>query len=84
MCTDRTVCWQSVGPTFLYVLTVAMRPASERATALTVTIAYDPPGFLPDIVESMGLKKQFKNLLEADMRRYARQQPSVAPATAVG
>jgi uncharacterized membrane protein len=72
MCNDHTVCWQSVGPSFLYVLTVAMKPASERETALTVTVAYDPPGFLPDIVESMGPKKQFRQMLESDLRRYSR------------
>jgi uncharacterized membrane protein len=79
MCTEQTICWQSVGPSFLYVLTVGIKPACERTTALTVTVAYDPPGFLPDIVESIGLKKQFRQMLETDLRRYAQYlTPSIA------
>lgn len=73
MCADRTLCWQSVGDLFLYVLSLHLeRPAKGSGVELTLTVAYDPPGFLPDIAESLGLSRRFKRELEADFRRYVR------------
>lgn len=70
MCEHETMCWQSLGPSFLYVLTVS--PCQGNKTSVTVMVAYDPPGFLPDIAESLGRSKVFRAALEDDLRRYAR------------
>ncbi len=73
MCADKTLCWQSVGPLFLYVLSLTLdKPRHGNSLALTLTVAYDPPGFLPDIAESLGLSRRFKHDLEADFTRYVR------------
>ncbi len=72
MCADRTLCWQSQGALFLYVLSLRLDPAHGGRTDLTLTVAYDPPGFLPDVAESLGLSRRFKQTLEADLRRYVR------------
>ncbi len=71
MCAAQTLCWQSLGDMFLYVLTLRVETAREGGTALLLTVAYDPPGFLPDIAESLGRSRTFKRILEADLRRYA-------------
>ena len=71
MCAEHTVCWQSLGPSFLWVLTAQFAP-HEMGTELTVTVAYDPPGFLPDVAEAIGTRKVFRRALEADLKRYAR------------
>ena len=70
MCTGDTLCWQSLGTEFLYVLCVSLQPDGDR-TRLTITVAYDPPGFLADIAESLGLGRLFERSLDADLRRYA-------------
>ena len=71
MCADQTLCWQSVGPHFLYLLSLRLeKPRRGSGIELTLTVAYDPPGFLPDIAESLGLSRRFKHELEADFRRY--------------
>ena len=71
MCADQTLCWQSLGPLFLYVLSLRLeKPKRGFGIELTLTVAYDPPGFLPDIAESLGLSRRFKHELEADFRRY--------------
>ncbi len=70
MCAEQTLCWQSLGELFLYVLTLRLEPAKDGGTHMTLTVAYDPPGFLPDIAESLGLSRKFKQRLEADLRRY--------------
>ena len=71
MCADQTLCWQSLGPLFLYVLSLRLeKPRHGSGIDLTLTVAYDPPGFLPDIAESLGLSRRFKHELEADFRRY--------------
>ena len=73
MCADRTLCWQSVGDMFLYVLSLRLdKPAQGSGVALTLSVAYDPPGFLPDIAESLGLARRFKHELAADFTRYVR------------
>ncbi len=73
MCADQTLCWQSVGSLFLYVLSLHLeKPQKGSGIVLTLTVAYDPPGFLPDIAESLGLSRRFKHELEADFRRYVR------------
>ncbi len=72
MCESETLCWQSLGPSFLYVLTVTVSPCQGNKTSVTVMVAYDPPGFLPDIAESLGRSKVFRAALEDDLRRYAR------------
>jgi len=70
MCDDDTLCWQSLGRAFLYVLSVRLEPLAA-GTRVTVTIAYDPPGFITDLMETMGLGKLFQHTLESDLRRYA-------------
>jgi uncharacterized membrane protein len=71
MCADRTLCWQSVGALFLYVLSLRLGTLpSGGGVTLTLTVAYDPPGFLPDIAESLGLSRKFGRELDADLRRY--------------
>jgi uncharacterized membrane protein len=72
MCTDETVCWQSLGETFLYVLTVCLQDGKTGGAQITVTVAYDPPGFLYDIAESLGWHKGFQRDLDRDLARYAR------------
>lgn len=72
MCADRTLCWQSLGEIFLYVLSLRLAaPKKGGGVELTLSVAYDPPGFLPDIAESLGRSRKFKRELEADLRRYA-------------
>jgi uncharacterized membrane protein len=72
MCADRTLCWQSLGELFMYVLSLRLdTPTSGSGILLTLSVAYDPPGFLPDIAESLGLSRKFGRELEADFRRYA-------------
>ena len=70
MCADRTLCWQSLGELFLYVLSLRLDPVKSGEVALTLTVAYDPPGFLPDLAESLGRSRRFKRELEADLREY--------------
>lgn len=70
MCADCTLCWQSVGALFLYVLSLRLDTLSKGGVTLTLTVAYDPPGFLPDIAESLGLSRKFGRELDADLRRY--------------
>ncbi len=73
MCADQILCWQSVGSLFLYVLSLHLeKPKQSSGVTLTLTVAYDPPGFLPDIAESLGLSRRFKHDLEADFTRYVR------------
>ncbi len=73
MCADNTLCWQSVGAWFLYVLSLRLDTLPNGGgVTLTVTVAYDPPGFLPDIAESLGLSRKFGHELNADLRRYVR------------
>ena len=71
MCAAQTLCWQSSGDLFLYVLNLRLETASEGQTEFILTIAYDPPGFLPDIAESLGRSRKFRQTLEADLLRYA-------------
>ncbi len=70
MCADRTLCWQSQGTLFLYVLSLRLDTARSGKTLLTLSVAYDPPGFLPDIAESLGLSRRFARALEADLDCY--------------
>ncbi len=71
MCADQTLCWQSLGSLFLYVLSLRLeKPKKGSGIELTLTVAYDPPGFLPDIAETLGLSRRFQRELEADFRRY--------------
>ena len=73
MCADRTLCWQSLGEMFLYVLSLRLEPPKKGSgVMLTLSVAYDPPGFLPDIAESLGLSRRFGRELDADLRRYVR------------
>jgi len=73
MCADQTLCWQSVGSLFLYVLSLHLeKPKKGSGIVLTLTVAYDPPGFLPDIAETLGFSRRFKHELEADFKRYVR------------
>ena len=75
MCAEQTLCWQSLGELFLYVLTLRVETTCEGGTQLAVTVAYDPPGFLPDIAEALGRSRVFKQTLENDLRRYAQAAP---------
>ena len=71
MCADHTLCWQSVGPLFLYVLSLRLeKPQRGLGIEMTLTVAYDPPGFLPDVAETLGFSRRFGRELEADFRRY--------------
>ncbi len=71
MCADQTLCWQSTSSLFLYVLSLHLeKPKRGSGIELTLTVAYDPPGFLPDIAESLGLSRRFGRELDADFRRY--------------
>ncbi|MGI4788098.1 MAG: hypothetical protein ACRYFS_04530 [Janthinobacterium lividum] len=71
MCADQTLCWQSCGSLFLYVLSLRLeKPKRSSGIELTLSVAYDPPGFLPDIAESLGLSRRFKHELESDFHRY--------------
>jgi uncharacterized membrane protein len=71
MCADRTLCWQSIGALFLYVLSLRLDTLPHGGgVTLTLTVAYDPPGFLPDVAESLGLSRKFGRELDADLRRY--------------
>ena len=71
MCAGQTLCWQSVGSLFLYVLSLRLEePKKGNGMELTLTVAYDPPGFLPDIAETLGFSRRFKHELEADFKRY--------------
>ena len=79
MCTDDTLCWQSLGTEFLYVLCVSLQ-ADGAGTRLTLTVAYDPPGFLADIAESLGMGRLFERALDTDLRRYAEALRQRAPA----
>ena len=79
MCSDDTLCWQSLGTEFLYVLCVGLNPDGD-GTRLTLTVAYDPPGFLADVAESLGLGRLFEHALDADLRRYADALRHRAPA----
>ncbi len=73
MCAGQTLCWQSVGSLFLYVLSLRLeKPKKGNGMELTLTVAYDPPGFLPDIAEALGFSRRFKHELEADFERYVR------------
>jgi uncharacterized membrane protein len=71
MSDDEMFCWQSMGTEFLYVLCVTLLPEDDNRTRLTVTVAYDPPGFLADLCESLGLGRLFDLALEKDLHRYA-------------
>ena len=83
MSDDETFCWQSQGTQFLYVLCITLLPAGGGRTRLAVTVAYDPPGFLADIGESLGLGRLFDGALENDLRRYADALEARAPAFAL-
>jgi uncharacterized membrane protein len=71
MTDEDMFCWQSLGTEFLYVLCVTLLPVAGHRTRLIVTVAYDPPGFMADVAESLGLGRLFDHALEADLHRYA-------------
>lgn len=86
MTDDDMFCWQSLGTEFLYVLCVTLLPAGGSRTRLTVTVAYDPPGFMADVAESLGLGRLFDHTLDADLHRYAdvlQARSAFAPALAL-
>ena len=72
MCADQTLCWQSLRLPVLVCAVPAPAKSPKRGSGieLTLTVAYDPPGFLPDIAESLGLSRRFKRELDVDFRRY--------------
>ena len=84
MCDEgRALCWQSTGELFLYVLSLHLAPNSTGETQLTLTVAYDPPGFLPDIAESLGRSRKFKRELEADLNRYIHTLTKIAEVSPI-
>lgn len=87
MCCESSICWQSMGDDFYYVLSVTFDALDGGRTRVTAHVTYDPPGFLPDIFETLGLARVFRRGLDEDMRRYAgcfRRQPELQTlATAV-
>lgn len=72
MCSETAVCWQNLGERLIYVLTVEAEPLDSvpSETRLKLTVSYDPPGFLPDIMESLGRNKSFRTALENDVKCY--------------
>jgi uncharacterized membrane protein len=71
MCDRETICWQNLGhEDFEYILTVQVRPV-EHGAHVHINCCYDPPGFLTDILETLGFSRTFQRILEADLRRYA-------------
>ena len=73
MCARDTICWQSLGNSFLYVLTIMIEQEPLGGSRVTINVSYDPPGFLPDVIETLGRSKIFRQEFEADMRRYAQK-----------
>ena len=73
MCTQNTICWQSLGDSFLYVLTIMIEkePKTGEGSHVTINVSYDPPGLLPDVIETLSHNKIFKHEFELDMKRYA-------------
>ena len=71
MCSETSICWQSLGKGFYYVLCVSFEVVDIGCTRVTANVCYDPPGFLPDIFETLGLARGLRFCLEEDMRRYA-------------
>lgn len=82
MCDNGSVCWQNLEDDFYYVLSVGIAPHNNGVN-VTITVSYDPPGILPDIMETLCLGRGFKNQLEADMKRYADSFRSSAFAPAL-
>jgi uncharacterized membrane protein len=72
MCDRETICWQNLGhDDFEYILTVAVHPADHGGSHVHVNCCYDPPGFLTDILETLGFSRTFQRGLEADLQGYS-------------
>lgn len=86
MCCESSVCWQSLGDDFYYVLCVCFEADDYGRTKLTAHVTYDPPGFLPDIFETLGLARVFRRGLDEDMKRYGGcfKQPALQAVAAFG
>ena len=72
MCSETSVCWQSLGHDFYYVLCVSFEAVDNNRTRITAHVTYDPPGFLPDIFETLGLARGLRCCLQEDMNRYVK------------
>jgi uncharacterized membrane protein len=83
MCSDDMICWQNLSDNFEYILTVQAK-ATKDATRVTINVSYDPPGFIFDVAEALGLSKVFRRNLESDLASYAACcQPAMSSAMAV-
>lgn len=69
MCSDDTICWQNVGTDFEYVLTATVKPVAKGALVM-VNCSFDPPGVLPDFIETLGFHHTFCRELDHDLQRY--------------
>ena len=70
MCEDGMVCWQSLDPKNQYILNVVASNVEAGKSLLHVTVAYDPPGVIPDIVETLGGGASFEHTLNTDLHAY--------------
>jgi uncharacterized membrane protein len=70
MCEAGMVCWQSLDPKHPYVLNVVVSTVEAGKSLLHVTVAYDPPGVIPDIVETLGGGAAFTHTLDTDLHAY--------------
>jgi uncharacterized membrane protein len=70
MCEDGLICWQNLDDDFYYVLSTKLEQHNDGVKT-TITVSYDPPGILPDIMETICLGRSFRHQLEDDVRRYA-------------
>jgi uncharacterized membrane protein len=64
------ICWQSLDPHKPYLLNAQVSKEAAGKTRIVVTVSYDPPGVLPDIVETLGGGASFAGLLESDLQAY--------------
>ena len=70
MCDGGMVCWQSLDPKHPYVLNVVASTVEAGKSLLHVTVAYDPPGVFPDIVETLGGGAAFTHVMDTDLHEY--------------
>jgi uncharacterized membrane protein len=71
MSENGMVCWQSLNTHIPYLLNIHAAEDESGKTAVQVTVSYDPPGILPDIVETVGGGGlSFAAVLEHDLRAY--------------
>ena len=70
MCCESSICWQSLGEEFYYVLSLTIEKIDMGRCTITAHVTYDPPGFLYDLFETLGLSRGLGNCLAEDLSRY--------------